>query len=283
MQETATKQPNPIQTPTKTITPKPIKTATSTPKPTSTIAASPTSAFGLGSTKVRELDGKKMVYVPEGSFEMGNTTGTDEEKPVRQVYLDAYWIDKFEVTNAQYEKCVNEGACSKPTSTGSNTRDSYYGDPTYANYPVIYVDWNQAQDYCQWVGGELPTEAQWEKAARGTDGREYPWGNDTPNSSLANYDQNEGDTTAVGSYPKSASPYGALDMAGNVWEWVRDWYGVYDPNETDNPKGLSNGNYRVLRGGSWYNYTRYIRTAYRSLNDPTYADDDIGFRCISSP
>lgn len=297
-QDTATKQPNPTQTPIKTSTPKPIKTATSTPRPTSTIAPSPISGLGVGSTKIREQDGMEMVYVPEGSFEMGSTTGYDDEKPVRQVYLDAYWIDKFEVTNGQYEKCVKEGACSKPSSPGSSTRDSYYDDPTYANYPVIAVDWNQAKDYCRWVGSELPTEAQWEKAARGTDGREYPWGRDF-DCARGNFDDEtqfddyvvEGgpdcdgyiDTAPVGNYSKGASPYGALDMAGNVWEWVRDWYGPYDPNKTNNPVGPASGESRLLRGGGWDSNTRNIRTADRSNYNPTDTSDRVGFRCISPP
>ena len=267
-------------------------------QPQSTVAPSPTAVLGVGSTKIREQDGMEMVYVPEGSFEMGSMTGEDNEKPVRQVYLDAYWIDKFEVTNGQFEKCVNEGVCSKPTSTGSLTRDRYYGDSTYANYPVIYVSWDQAQDYCQWVGGELPTEAQWEKAARGIDGREYPWGRDF-DCGRGNFDDEtqlddyvvEGgpdcdgyiDTAPVGTYSKGASPYGALDMAGNVWEWVRDWYGPYDPNKTNNPVGPASGESRLLRGGSWYNLIWNIRTADRNNYDPTNTDDSIGFRCISPP
>ncbi len=239
--------------------------------------------LGIGSTKTRQKDGMEMVYVPEGSFEMGSTKGYDDEKPVRQVYLDAYWIDKYEVTNGQYKQCVAAGACTLPGASGSNTRSSYYDNTSYANYPVITVDWYQAQEYCQWAGGDLPTEAQWEKAARGTNGREFPWGNDVPNSSLANFNGNQGDTVEVGSYPQGVSHYGALDMAGNVWEWVRDWYEGYDANETNNPTGPSSGTYRVLHGGSWNNDTWSIRAANRGSYYPMNWDDFIGFRCVSPP
>ena len=261
VQDTTTKQPDPSQT--------------STPKPTST----PLTIV----TKAREQDGMEMVYVPEGTFTMGREMGESNEKPVRQVYLDAYWIDKYEVTNAQYTQCVADGACSEPSNTSSYTRSSYYGNATYADHPVIYVNWNQAQDYCTWVGADLPTEAQWEKAARGTDGRTYPWGNNGPNNDLANYNQNEGDTTAVGSYPEGASPFGALDMAGNVWEWVLDNYGIYKSGDTNNPKGPTGGGTNVIRGGSYYYYTSSIRTAYRYYYFPTFTGFNVGFRCASPP
>ncbi len=284
IQDTATKQPDPTETPTqiptRTNTPQPTKTATPIPKPTST------PSLGIGSTKVREQDRMEMVYVPAGEFAMGNDEWSiEDEKPVRQIYLDAYWIDKFEVTNEQYALCVAEGACGKPVSARSWTRDSYYGDPTYSHYPVIFVNWYQAQDYCKWVGGELPTEAQWEKAAGGTDGNLYSWGNDPPKSSLANYDQNRGDTTEVGTYPDGASYYDVQDMTGNVREWVRDWYGAYDPDESDNPTGSKSGQYRVTRGGGWLDDWWNIRVAHRSYYNPTNTSYHgyIGFRCVSPP
>ena len=277
VRENATRQPDPIQT--NAIAP----TSTPTPKPSPTITPTPDPALGIGSTKTRQKDGMEMVYVPEGSFEMGSATGDDDEKPVRQVYLDAYWIDKYEVTNGQYKQCVDAGMCTKPNGIHSNHRSSYYGTNTYANYPVINVDWYQAQTYCQWAGGDLPTEAQWEKAARGTDGREFPWGNKIPNSAMANFGNYKGDTVEVGTYPYRASPYGALDMAGNVWEWVRDRYGDYDANETNNPTGPSSGAFRVLRGGSWDLGTRGIRAADRYGDNPAAWGTYIGFRCVSPP
>ena len=239
----------------------------------------PTSTPG---TKVRSKDGMEMVYVPKGKFTMGSTDSDawDDESPVREVSLDAYWIDKYEVSNGQYQKCVNAGKCTKPSYTDSSTRSSYYGKAEYDNYPVIYVSWHQAKAYCEWAGGSLPTEAQWEKAARGTDARKYPWGDESPNSNLVNYGKIKGDTTAVGSYPRGVSPYGAMDMAGNVWEWVLDWYGPYDAAETNNPQGPGTGDYRVLRGGGWYDVSWDIRSALRNFNFPTFTYAMEGFRCV---
>ncbi|OQA21226.1 MAG: Serine/threonine-protein kinase StkP [Chloroflexi bacterium ADurb.Bin360] len=276
--------PTAAQTSLSSTEPKNTSTAAPSSTPEPTAAPSPTlmpvPELGVGSTRVRETDGMEQVYVPEGSFEMGSTTGDEDEKPVRQVYLDAYWIDKFEVTNEQYAQCVAAGVCTKPKHTFSPTHSSYYGDLNYVNYPVIYVSWYQAWDYCQWVGGDLPTEAQWEKAARGTDARIYPWGND---SRVEIYVGIIKDTVSGGTYPQGASPYGALDMAGNVYEWVRDWYGDYDADETNNPTGPSNGNVKVIRGGSWYYSLRNFRATNRNYSDPTDKYYYIGFRCATSP
>ena len=181
---------------------------------------------------------------------MGSNSDRDDEKPVHIVYLDAYWIDKTEVTNAEYAKCESARVCKPPISYESLTRFSYYGTEQYANYPVVYVTWTQAKTFCLWSGARLPTEAEWEKAARGTDGRIYPWGNYYTTSALLNYNSNVGDTTAVGKYPSGASIYGALDMSGNVWEWVADWYDAsyYASSSSTNPTGPASGGTRVLRG-----------------------------------
>ena len=231
-----------------------------------------------------------MVYVPEGEFEMGSTEydyeDYDDEEPVRQVYLDAYWIDRYEVSNGQYAMCVAAGACSVPSQTGSYSRIYYYGYPKYDDYPVIYVSWYDASDYCHWAGGDLPTEAQWEKAARGTDGRTHPWVDGEDNCSRANYyifGRCVGETSAVGSYTEGASPYGALDMAGNVWEWVRDNYGPYQIDELDNPIGVTEGSRKVVRGGSWDTSSGLIRAANRGDFFPTNTYYDVGFRCSSPP
>jgi serine/threonine-protein kinase len=222
-----------------------------------------------------------MVFVPAGEFTMGSNDYSDE-KPPHTVYLDAFWIDKFEVTNAAYKKCVDVGKRQPPSSPKSNTRDSYYGDLQYGNYPVIYVSWNDANACCTWAGKRLPTEAEWEKAARGTDGRIYPWGNTFEQSRL-NSGMVVGDTTEVGKYPSGASPYGVLDMAGNVWEWVADWYGSYPSGTQRNPTGPMSGEGRVVRGGAlyldWYN----VRVAVRHVLAPTASLSNVGFRCARSP
>jgi formylglycine-generating enzyme required for sulfatase activity len=230
----------------------------------------------------RGNDGARMVYVPEGEFEMGSNNGDDDEKPVHRIFLDAFWIDVFEVTNALYKKCVDAGRCQPPGNSSSYTRSSYFGNSQFDNYPVIYVSWDDAHAYCTWAGKRLPTEAQWEKAARGTDGRIYPWGNTFDKNLLNSNEGGKGDTTAVGSYPGGASPYGALDMAGNVWEWVADWYdnGYYANSPRQNPTGPSSGESRVLRGGSWNHFQNLARAAYRyDYGHPTNRYNDFGFRC----
>ncbi len=247
-----------------------IEVATNIPTPSSTVS---------------EKDGMVMVYVPEGEFQMGAEDGRDDEMPAHTVYLDAFWIDQTEVTNGMYSLCVQAGVCDPPNGEGSYSRGAYHGEVQYADYPVINVDWYDAMAYCEWAGRRLPLEAEWEKAARGMDGRVYPWGNASPSNSLLNYNANIGDTTEVGSYPDGASPYGALDMAGNVWEWVADWYDedYYSNSPASNPLGPSNGDYRALRGGSWLNNEVVVRSACRIGDEPDFWDSLFGFRCALSP
>ncbi len=227
-----------------------------------------------------------MVFVPAGPFEMGNNFGPDDEKPAHTVTLDAFWIDRTEVTNAIYARRVQADICQSPSEKSSSTRNSYYGNSRYADYPVVNVSWNDAKRYCAWAGRRLPTEAEWEKAARGTDGRVYPWGDSAPSSERLNFSVNLGDTTPVGLYPEGASPYGALDMAGNVLEWVADWYAAdYYWNSPDqNPEGPESSDIRVLRGGAWGFVEDTDRTTARFMYEQSgISINRFGFRCALSP
>jgi serine/threonine-protein kinase len=243
----------------------------------------PPPGASLHNTWKRSTDEKQMVYVPDGTFEMGSTQGHDDEQPLHAVTLDGFWIDRTEVTNSQYARCVADGACSPPGKLGSGTRDSYYGKDEFGHYPVINVTWDDSDTYCQWAGGRLPTEAEWEYAARGPDSLTFPWGNDLPDDTLLNYNENVGDTTQVGAYPGGASWVGAMDMAGNVGEWVADWYAEYPSEAQTNPKGPKTGDWRLMRGGSWDSKGEYVRAAYRNFGLPVIRLHRLGFRCVVEP
>jgi formylglycine-generating enzyme required for sulfatase activity len=194
------------------------------------------------------------------------------------------------VTNARFAACVREGVCTAPANTTAKTRSNYYGNAAYDDYPVIYITWNQAKSYCEWREARLPTEAEWEKAARGTDERTYPWGEGI-NCDLANLNYSGkpdsacvGDTTPVGAYPGGVSLYGAYDMAGNVWEWVYDWYhpDYYAQSPAVNPAGPATGDGKMLRGGSWILNEHFVRTTSRANYEPYSIIHDFGFRCAMS-
>jgi len=294
---TATRLPtNTPAPPTLTPTPRPTDTPvppTATPAPRTTATRKPAT---LPATITWQKDGKTMVLVPAGEFLMGTSDaqiealakdtgwprdqcGDADEQPQHKVYLDAFYIDKTEVTNAEYKRFVD--------ATGHRAPDHWTNGQIPAgleNHPVVNVSWEDAAAYAQWAGKRLPTEAEWEKAARGTDGRLFPWGNNA--WGLANTrESGPHTTTPVGSYPDYASPYGCLDMAGNVWEWCADWYdsGYYGRSPARNPKGPDSGSYRVLRGGSWYGSRAGARAAIRLGVYPGDRYVSVGFRCGVSP
>lgn len=256
-----------------------------------------------GEFSQNSIDGAEMVFVPAGEFQMGLTPelinrllplctkctekNFQDAMPLHTVELDAYWIYKYEVSNQEYQSCVEQSACSEPVKLYSSTRPDYYTNSKYANYPVIFVDWYRADQYCQWAGGALPTEAQWEKAGRGSeDTRLFPWGNQAPTTSLANYDENLGDTVAGDAYPGGASPYGAMNMAGNVYEWIADWYSAdyYSISPTSNPAGPASATLssprKVVRGGNWYWTAAYASVAFHDWWEPEKSSWDVGFRCV---
>ena len=266
-----------------------------------------------------------MVPVPAGEFQMGcapseyvDCTAVEfaRESPLHTVYLDGYFIDIHEVTNSQYAQCVAAGVCTEPSSHTNTSGtivydDLHYNDPQYDNYPVTFVTWTDADNYCTWVGKSLPTEAQWEKAARGSsDTRIWPWGNTYPTCALLNFwnhstpngeamcgiNLNGTATAAVGSYPAGVSPYGVMDMAGNVWEWVADpavwdYYSYYEPGAwpvnpfptvQDGVTGADSEN-RVTRGGGWNENYLGVRLSRRSETPMVSSGNNLGFRCVVNP
>ncbi|MDD2922731.1 MAG: SUMF1/EgtB/PvdO family nonheme iron enzyme [Anaerolineales bacterium] len=230
--------------------------------------------------KVSATDGMRQVYVPAGEFLMGKKNARGTSAPQHVVYLDAFWIDRVEVSNAMYLKCLKAGAC---TPLASN--NIYYQNWIYRDHPVIYVTWEQAGAYCQWAGRDLPTEAQWEKAARGTDGRLYPWGSKEPNPSLANYAGSMiHEDVSVYRYPLGASPYGALNMSGNAREWIQDWFDpeYYNYSPYANPTGPATGLERSLRSGSYNEDGREVIITKRYNHDPSSAGLSRGFRCAEN-
>ncbi len=240
-----------------------------------TITYGPTSAQMEQATNAMPIqDDVEMVAIPAGEFIMGSDDpeADDNEKPASKVTVGPFSIDKFEVTNARYTRCMEAGICTRPPNRG-------YDDSTRANLPVTIVSWQQAVAYCRWVGKRLPTEAEWEKAARGTDGRRYPWGN-TFEAERANAGYSVPSITPVGNYPKGASPYGVMDMAGNVWEWTSSLYTPYPYDPNDGREDLNARGSRVERSGSWYHPVWHARTTRRTAIGHVYRRiNDLGFRC----
>lgn len=197
-----------------------------------------------------------------------------DESPVHNVKLGGYYMYQFEVTNAQYRVCVEAGVCPSPAF------GEFYNDSRFAQHPVVFVDWFAADVYCTWAGGRLPTEAEWEYAAGGTDGRTFPWGEEAE-CGYGNYSGcTQGLTTGIGSYPEGVSPFGVYDLSGNVTEWVGDWYGNYPDEPVENPAGPDDGVLRIARGGSWKNPILGVRTSDRTANFPEVSSSGTGFRCV---
>ncbi len=249
---------------------------------------------GLTSRNVTKTDVSKLVLapgvtldlvrIPAGEFLMGCTDADSlaqsKEKPQHKVTLDEYLIGKYDVTNAQFAAFVNATHRTWTMPSGKK------------NHPAVQVTWDNAVAFCAWASQitgrsvKLPTEAQWEKAARGTDGRIYPWGNEAPNANLLNFNMNVKDTTAVGKYsPAGDSPYGVADMAGNVWECIADWWSdtYYASSPASNPQGPTTGQHRVQRGGGWNGNSSHARAAFRMWLGPSDRDGWTGFRVVVAP
>ncbi|MCL4234008.1 MAG: formylglycine-generating enzyme family protein [Deltaproteobacteria bacterium] len=264
------------------------------PAAASELIAIPAGTFWMGSNADPELD----------AFSPGVDEGFSDEHPLHRVDLRAYAIERTEVANAQYRACVDANACDDPFDTSSRTRSDYYLNPAYDAYPVVHVSWHQAAQYCAWLGRRLPTEAEWEKAARGTGVRRYPWGDSPPDClranlhlSTAHFDTGgnfvvddegcAGDTEPVADYDYGASPFSVQNLSGNVFEWVADYYAAnyYDtamwPDNADDPTGPETGERRVIRGGSFMTVATLGRTAYRSAMLPESSTSDLGFRCAA--
>jgi formylglycine-generating enzyme required for sulfatase activity len=224
-----------------------------------------------------------LVRVPAGSFLMGSDSGAGDESPAHRVSGGAFLMDRYEVTNARYAECVDAGMCTKPALASSAVRTSYFGNPDFADYPVVHVSWAQAEQFCAWADGRLPTEAEWERAARGSESpRTYPWGESAPDCSKANLAGCVGDTDRVGRRPAGQSPYGAFDMAGNVWEWTSDWYDAsyYRRGPSKDPAGPETGTLKVMRGGCWASGASSLRTTCRKAELPSVWAPNVGFRCV---
>jgi formylglycine-generating enzyme required for sulfatase activity len=251
------------------------------PKPAPTpVLATPTPI----PVSIIDAKGINMRLIPEGKFIMGSNDGNSNAQPSHQVYLASFYIDEYEVTNEQYRNCENTKPkiCDSPIDRKSPLHSNYYDDPQYNDYPVVWVNWNMAKKFCEWRDANLPTEAQWEKAARSPDSRSYPWGEEI-SCRNANYAGCVGDTLPVGLFEDGKSVYGVYDMVGNVAEWVADWYSdTYYSTHADgqfDPTGPVNGQLRVVRGGSWYVKFNGIKLFERIAYLPSFADRDLGFRC----
>jgi formylglycine-generating enzyme required for sulfatase activity len=220
-----------------------------------------------------------MVVIPAGEFWMGAEDGLQDARPIHRVYLSSYWFDKYEVTNALYRRCLEGGGCTPPKDLQA------FDDPQRMQHPVTNITWSQARSFCQWQGKRLPTEAEWEKAARGTDGRRYPWGNDgnVVKNRVKNGERTAGSngTEPIGRQVSTVSAYGVFDLIGSVSQWVKDWYAedFYQASPARDPQGPLRGSFRVLRGGEWNEKPPDLRASYRGWDEVTYWGPTLGVRC----
>jgi len=238
-------------------------------------------------------DGAPMVVVPSGEFPMGvpegDRDGGRDEYPRHQVFVDTFYMDTFEVTNGRYLEFVKATGHRVPQNPTNPTRNLWQGDAitdSLADRPVINVDWYDAEAYCKWAGKRLPTEAEWEKAAKGTSDRRFPWGNVEPTDKHLNFNQRwigEKTLMPVGSYEAGKSPFGVYDIVGNVWEWVNDWYDprYYEKSPEKNPQGPDTGTMKIIRGAGWQNETPAVRIFTRVNSAPTVRNESTGFRCAA--
>ncbi len=283
--------------------------AAPTPTPAPSPSAMPShtpDALGPGAVRINPVDNAEMVYIPEGTFLMGltseqiaqlrrycNSDGCEElyraSSPAHQATVGPYWIYRMEVSNGMYARCVNAGACTPPSKRSSETHSFYFGNPDFDNYPVTRVSWYQAEAYCRWAGGRLPTSAEWEFAARGTDGRLFPWGNGFPTAEQANLNNWYGDLLPVDAFFAYRSPFVVVNMTGNVWEWVSDWYSetYYATNtDWDHPTGPAQGDMKngamlkVGRGGAYWINVAISSVAIQDWYDPHGDGVGVGFRCV---
>ncbi|MFC1997518.1 formylglycine-generating enzyme family protein [Chloroflexota bacterium] len=284
--------PRKTEFPTKTLTPISTKKLTATNQPSSI----PRATRIPGETQVSPNDGMVLVFIPEGTFQMGSRSmdgrADYDEIPQHLVNLDAYWMDQTVVTNAMYVRFLDEmGNQTEGRTVWLDAGDEdvfiyqlgeeWQPIQGYEDHPAIEISWYGAQAYCDWVGRRLPSEAEWEKAARGSDGRVYPWGDDI-DCNKAQYANCAGGLLTVDSKPDGASPFGILGLSGNTWEWTSDWYSedYYSSSPLENPKGPDEGETRTLRGGSWEYDSKHLRAANRRNNGPAVSMHDYGFRCV---
>jgi sulfatase modifying factor 1 len=280
-----TPQPTSTQLTPLTDTPEPTETAAPSPIPSATMTLEPTAAPTSLPTatslpdQIEDAHRVPMMLVPAGEFVMGSNDNMAAAKPAHTVFLDTFYIDKFEVTNALYLECVEAGACT----SGGSTR---LRNPVFSQYPVMDVTWYDANTYCEWRGVRLPTEAEWEKAARGTDERKFPWGNDPVTCERARYGDCGWFAIAVGQHPDGVSPYGVHDMAGNAWEWTNDWYDVdyYNYSPVENPMGPEEETgWKSSRGGAWYYHADLMTAIWRNHAPVGVGYSYLGFRCALTP